>query len=91
MASHRPALACKYLRFVYICVRVYLCRYCLPTTAPNLSSTLAPLKLAISPLLWSRHKPDCFDSYSTGARTLNGVALHGRLAVVLVPYQHARP
>ena len=42
------------------------CRYCLPTTAPDLSSTLAPLKLAISPLLWSRHKPDCFDSYSCG-------------------------
>ena len=45
------------------------CRYCLPTTAPNLSAQLAPLRLAISPLLWSRHKPDCFDAYSTGVPT----------------------
>jgi len=43
-------------------------QYCLPTSAPHLGRQLAPLKLAISPLLWSRHKPDCFDSYSTGAR-----------------------
>lgn len=42
-------------------------QYCLPTSAPHLGRQLAPLKLAISPLLWSRHKPDCFDSYSTGA------------------------
>ena len=42
-------------------------QYCLPTTGPHLGRQLAPLKLAISPLLWSRHKPDCFDSYSTGA------------------------
>ena len=41
-------------------------QYCLPTTGPHLGRQLAPLKLAISPLLWSRHKPDCFDSYSTG-------------------------
>lgn len=42
-------------------------QYCLPTNAPHLAAQIAPLKLAISPLLWSRHKPDCFDSYSTGA------------------------
>ena len=42
-------------------------QYCLPTTGPHLGRQLAPLKLAISPLLWSRYKPDCFDSYSTGA------------------------
>lgn len=41
-------------------------QYCLPTSAPHLAAQIAPLKLAISPLLWSRHKPDCFDSYSTG-------------------------
>ena len=41
-------------------------QYCLPTTGLHLGRQLAPLKLAISPLLWSRHKPDCFDSYSTG-------------------------
>ncbi|KAK9901304.1 hypothetical protein WJX75_005502 [Coccomyxa subellipsoidea] len=41
-------------------------QYCLPTSAPHLGRQLAPLKLAISPLLWSRHKPDCFDSFSTG-------------------------
>ena len=43
-------------------------QYCLPTSAPHLGRQLAPLKLAISPLLWSRHKPDCFDSYSTGGQ-----------------------
>lgn len=41
-------------------------QYCLPTSAPHLGRQLAPLKLAISPLLWSRHKPDCFDSFSSG-------------------------
>ena len=41
-------------------------QYCLPTNAPHLGRQLAPLKMAISPLLWSRHKPDCFDSFSTG-------------------------
>ncbi|KAK9814185.1 hypothetical protein WJX72_001933 [[Myrmecia] bisecta] len=41
-------------------------QYCMPTDSPHLSRTLKPLALAMSPLLWVRHKPDRFDSYSTG-------------------------
>jgi hypothetical protein len=42
-------------------------QYCLPTDAPHLARHAAPLALAMSPLLWGRHKPDLFDSYSAGA------------------------
>jgi hypothetical protein len=38
----------------------------LPTDAPHLSQHAAPLALAMSPLLWSTHRPDCFDTYSAG-------------------------
>ena len=38
----------------------------LPTDAPALAAAAAPLRLAMSPLLWSQHRPDCFDSYSAG-------------------------
>jgi len=40
--------------------------YILPTDSPNLRKQSAPLALAISPLLWSQHRPDCFDTYSAG-------------------------
>ena len=41
-------------------------QYVLPTDAPYLSRHAAPLALAVSPLLWARHRPDCFDTYSAG-------------------------
>ena len=37
-----------------------------PTDAPALATHSTPLRLAMSPLLWSQHRPDCFDSYSAG-------------------------
>ncbi|KAK9798998.1 hypothetical protein WJX73_001206 [Symbiochloris irregularis] len=41
-------------------------QYCMPTDAPHLSKQMRPLSLAMSPLLWARHKPDRFDSFSAG-------------------------
>lgn len=38
----------------------------LPTDAPHLSQQAAPLALAMSPVLWTQHRPDCFDTYSAG-------------------------
>jgi hypothetical protein len=40
--------------------------YCLPTDAPHLSRTAAPLAAAMSPLLWAQHRPDAFDAWSCG-------------------------
>ncbi len=42
-------------------------QYCLPTDSPHLARHAKPLAMAMSPLLWGRHKPDLFDSYSLGA------------------------
>ena len=55
----------------YMCLhtisRVLACtQYCLPTDSPHLARHAMPLALAMSPLLWGRHKPDLFDSYSAG-------------------------
>ena len=44
-----------------------LLQYCLPTDSPDLARTMRPLALAMSHLVWARHKPDRFDSYSCGA------------------------
>ena len=41
-------------------------QYCMPTDSPHLARQLKPLAIAMSPLLWSRFKPDRFDSYSCG-------------------------
>ncbi|GAB4817926.1 hypothetical protein N2152v2_004972 [Parachlorella kessleri] len=40
--------------------------YVLPTDAPHLSQHAQPFAMAMSPLLWSQHRPDCFDTYSAG-------------------------
>eukprot|EP00210_Caulerpa_lentillifera_P003569 g3404.t1 len=39
-------------------------QYVLPTDAPHLSKNV--LAMVISPMLWSKHKPDRFDVYSAG-------------------------
>lgn len=41
-------------------------QYCMPTDSPHLSKQLKPLAVAMSPVLWSRFKPDRFDSFSCG-------------------------
>ena len=41
--------------------------YVLPTDAPDLSEKNKLISsLAMSPLLWQQHRPDCFDTWSTG-------------------------
>lgn len=40
--------------------------YVLPTDAPHLAKQATIAAMAMSPLLWSQHRPDCFDSYSAG-------------------------
>ena len=42
-------------------------QYCLPTDAPHLAQTSRALAAALSPMVWARHKPDRFDSFSAGA------------------------
>ena len=42
-------------------------QYCLPTDSPDFARTVRPLALAMSHLVWARHRPDRFDSYSCGA------------------------
>lgn len=39
----------------------------MPTDSPHLAKQLRPVAVAMSPVLWSRFKPDRFDSYSCGA------------------------
>ncbi len=68
-------------------------QYCLPTDAPHLARHARPLAMAMSPLLWTRHKPDLFDSYSAGARSAYlGVCLNrqGAAGGVQVCRCHAR-
>ena len=38
----------------------------LPTDAPHLAEKSGPIAMAMSPLLWAQHRPDCFDTYSAG-------------------------
>ena len=40
--------------------------YVLPTDSVHLAEQAAPLKFVMSPILWSRHRPECFDTYSAG-------------------------
>ena len=40
--------------------------YILPTDAFHLSKAASPIALAMSPLLWQQHRPDCFDTWSAG-------------------------
>lgn len=41
-------------------------QYVLPTDAPHLGDAGTRLRTVMTPLLWSQHKPDCFDTYSAG-------------------------
>lgn len=41
-----------------------LAQYVLPTDSPQLSKQF--FKMAISPVMWARHKPDRFDTWSAG-------------------------
>lgn len=38
----------------------------MPTDSPHIDGKMKPFQLAISPLLWSKNKPDRFDSFSCG-------------------------
>jgi len=40
--------------------------FVLPTTTPDISKQSYVVSMAMSPLLWSRHMPDRFDTYSIG-------------------------
>lgn len=40
--------------------------YVLPTDSVHLAEQAVPLKFVMSPILWSRHRPECFDTYSAG-------------------------
>ncbi|PSC68256.1 Serine threonine-kinase SNT7 [Micractinium conductrix] len=40
--------------------------YVLPTEAPNLADQGTRLRTVLTPLLWTQHSPDCFDTYSAG-------------------------
>ena len=57
------------IKFVHIFRRLsisFCTQYCMPTDSPHLSKQLRPLAVAMSPVLWSRFKPDRFDSFSCG-------------------------
>ncbi|KAG2490289.1 hypothetical protein HYH03_011241 [Edaphochlamys debaryana] len=41
-------------------------QYVLPTDSPHIAKQAGLLKLAISPMLWAKHKPDRFDTWSAG-------------------------
>ncbi|KAK9838686.1 hypothetical protein WJX74_001413 [Apatococcus lobatus] len=41
-------------------------QYCLPTDSPDLARQFGVVRSAMSPMLWSRYKPDRFDSWSAG-------------------------
>ena len=41
-------------------------QYVLPTEAPNLADQGTRLRTVLTPLLWTQHSPDCFDTYSAG-------------------------
>eukprot|EP00466_Bigelowiella_natans_P002241 jgi/Bigna1/91234/estExt_fgenesh1_pg.C_940002 len=40
--------------------------FVLPTTTPDLSKQSSVVSMAMAPILWSRHMPDRFDTYSVG-------------------------
>ncbi len=48
-------------------------QYCLPTDSPDLKRQFGVVRSAMSPMLWSRFKPDRFDSWSAGALCLSVV------------------
>ena len=41
-------------------------QYVLPTDTPDLANTNRMMSMAMSAMLWRRHKPDRFDTYSIG-------------------------
>ncbi|PNW72528.1 hypothetical protein CHLRE_16g688526v5 [Chlamydomonas reinhardtii] len=41
-------------------------QYVMPTDSPHIAKQAGLLKLAISPMLWAKHKPDRFDTWSAG-------------------------
>ena len=45
-------------------------QYVMPTDSPHLAKTVSPLAMVMSSVLWGRHKPDRFDSYSAGVDPL---------------------
>ena len=49
---------------ISIVVSAPLLQYVLPTNSPLLSKSA--LKMALSPMLWTQHKPDRFDVWSAG-------------------------
>ena len=60
-----PGLAFLYCTYHFACATVVLrSQYVLPTDSPDLAKTL--ISAAISPVLWARHKPDRFDTWSAG-------------------------
>jgi serine/threonine protein kinase len=40
--------------------------YVLPTDAPHLADQGTRLRTVMTPVLWTQHRPDCFDTYSAG-------------------------
>ena len=59
--------------YIWLCWPVFSREACLHArsiacrrTRRNLARHAKPLAMAMSPLLWGRHKPDLFDSYSLG-------------------------
>lgn len=40
--------------------------YILPTNTMDIAATAAPVRLAMSPFLWAKHRPQCFDTWSVG-------------------------
>jgi hypothetical protein len=41
-------------------------QYVLPTDAPHLADQGTRLRTVMTPVLWTQHRPDCFDTYSAG-------------------------
>jgi serine/threonine protein kinase len=62
-------------------------QYCLPTDAPDLAKKSRVMSLAISGMLWNKHKPDRFDMYSIGLILLQLAMPHLRTKSAL----QARP
>ena len=56
-------------------------QYCLPTDSPDLARQFGVVRSAMSPMLWSRYKPDRFDSWSAGRALIHrAVRFNGAMA-----------
>jgi len=53
--NNRPACRCA------ACLQ-----YVLPTDVPHLAAQGTRLRTVMTPVLWTQHRPDCFDTYSAG-------------------------